>query len=221
MVAILDACLCLFDISRVLTGHQCPNNGHLEAECPYRQQCQANRRQDRIIDSANGGGILMTSNFTEHMGNSFCAQKCYLGILTTGDASGPTSAEAGLLHDMFRALTFGNALPVLTEAAWSEASLGKPAPYLSLVPIRQHHTYIPLIERWYFAKRGIKFAKNRVFFFDDGAFCKRPNPYPRAHAKTCDHSVPPRASHRAHRREQHTRPHQHWIQRSASLVPTA
>lgn len=96
-------CLCLFDIDRTLTGKQ-------DALSPT---CPGNRRFPGIVDTAYGtisqgvadylfqwtGVDLGIGHFTlsevgHSLNSTFCSLRaCYVGIVSTGDASGADSAE--------------------------------------------------------------------------------------------------------------------------------
>eukprot|EP00929_Paragymnodinium_shiwhaense_P014294 TRINITY_DN12219_c0_g1_i1.p1 TRINITY_DN12219_c0_g1~~TRINITY_DN12219_c0_g1_i1.p1 ORF type:complete len:567 (+),score=125.31 TRINITY_DN12219_c0_g1_i1:109-1809(+) len=77
-------CLCLFDVDRTLTGKQ--GDTH---------RCSKNRRDpSNIRDTAYGGGSLTLSEAGQDLHSTFCEQrKCYVGIVTAGDASGEDSRE--------------------------------------------------------------------------------------------------------------------------------
>ena len=173
MVRFADACLCLFDIDRTLTGRQCGRqyDDSLVEQCPEKRHCRDNQRQDRVVDWAYGGGTLMLSDLAQKVEQSFC-QECYIGIITAGDASGaPSSAEAGVIQSKLRTLPLGSKLPS-DASAWNEASDvlhsgGRLAPLLLHAKDGQKQSYVHKIVEWYFYHVGVQVAKHRVFFFDD------------------------------------------------------
>lgn len=78
-----QACLCIFDIDRTLTGKQ----GSAGAACPR------NRAVPGVWDSAYGGGTLTLSALaSEGISSTFCGS-CYLGVISAGFASGHNSAQ--------------------------------------------------------------------------------------------------------------------------------
>lgn len=78
-----QACLCIFDIDRTLTGKQ----GSAGPSCPR------NRAVPGVWDSAYGGGTLTLSALaSEGISSTFC-RSCYLGVISAGFASGHNSAQ--------------------------------------------------------------------------------------------------------------------------------
>ena len=152
-------CLCLFDVDRTLTGKQ-------------GKSCAGNVHHNDITDWAYGGGKLSTSALAEGLGDTFCGQQCYLGVLTAGDASGMKSAEATLLWRAMRTQSRGSALPADEAAAWMEASgvaRGATAPLIIHAGDGRKQDSVPAVLEWYAAHASVHFAKQNVFFFDDKA----------------------------------------------------
>ena len=173
MVRFSDACLCLFDIDRTLTGRQCSRqwDGKIQEMCPEKRTCRKNNRQDGVSDWAYGGGTLMLSELAMHLDETFCGRDCYVGVITAGDASGSQSAEARIILNKLRALPLGSKLPS-DASAWNEAedtqhATGRLAPLLMHAGDGQKQVYVPKILEWFFHNTGVMVQKHRVFFFDD------------------------------------------------------
>merc|ERR1712048_387798 len=99
------ACLCTFDVDRTLTGKQehteeCKPDANVVTECS---------------DDAYGHGNLTLSEVGQAIGNTFCAD-CFVGIVTAGWASGPSSCERKVLEEKL------NATGKLLSADWSGPS---------------------------------------------------------------------------------------------------
>ena len=155
-----STCLCLFDIDRTLTAKQWGSD-----HCPGVVQ------HPGIQDWAYGGGTFHTSALAGNLGATFC-HKCFFGVLTAGDASGATSAEATLLWSTLRSLPQGGSLPAVESQAYTEAGAAKAG---QLAPLILHagdgvkQNSVDVITRWYHEHAGVSFAKDRVYFFDDKA----------------------------------------------------
>ena len=165
---VLDPCLCVFSVDRTLTGKQCPNDGHLAADCQVGRLCRDNTIHHGVEDSAYGGGALMASLLVQRLDRTFCGRECRVGILA--EASAPGSAEASFLWQQMRTVRFGSELPNEAAASWNDlanAMHGSLAPFLANVPVSEKHKYVNQIERYYFQKVGLSFAPHRVFYFDD------------------------------------------------------
>ena len=80
-------CLCIFDIDRTLTASQAAARKGSHNQCPAAHSFD----HPYIKDTAyGGGGPLAFSEVGQHIENSFC--KCWLGIISTGDAAGEGSS---------------------------------------------------------------------------------------------------------------------------------
>lgn len=153
-------CLCLFDVDRTLTGK--PDRG---------RPCNITRRRG-VRDCAYGCTDLHTSALSEHLADTFCGRECFVGILSAGDVSGPSSDERTLLWSMLRALPHGSALPGDAASAWGEASRAAAGrrharPLLTSAWDRHKQRFVPSILDWYREHTGVRVAPGRVFFFDD------------------------------------------------------
>ena len=97
------ACLCIFDVDRTLTGKQ----GTAGNQCPNDKQIYG------IWDTAYSGGWLTISEAGQNLKNTFC-NKCYMGIVSAGMASGRNSQERTyllqnvLVGEPFQALLSSN-----------------------------------------------------------------------------------------------------------------
>ena len=80
-----EACLCIFDIDRTLTGKQ----GIVGSRCQ-------DNKETAIFDDAYGGGNLTLSQFSQTLSSTFC-NECFVGVISAGDAGrGETKEEATL-----------------------------------------------------------------------------------------------------------------------------
>ena len=144
-------CLCIFDIDRTLTGKQ-----------ERTDVCPANSIQAGVRDNAYGGGTLTLSQLAQAVQSTFCS-KCYLGIISAGDAAGGGSAERRVLHDRLKAGDSTGALP----DAWSAPGCGVTSPMVTSCADGQKQTAVPGIMRWYRDNAGAMIEDRNVHMFDD------------------------------------------------------
>ena len=149
-----DACLCVFDIDRTLTGKQ----GTAGSICP------ANQEVPGVWDAAYAGGWLALSAAGQGLQQTFC-NECYLGVISAGTASGPNSAERSyFLEHVLLSKPFRRLSRLAAQATqWSEN--GKVlSPLVLGWPDRQKQVALADIIAWY-ASQGITTSK--VNFFGD------------------------------------------------------
>lgn len=159
--AIWDApCLCIFDVDRTLTGSQgdtkdCPSNEVLDAS-----------------DSAYDGGKLTLSEVGQSRNETFCA-KCYLGVITAGDASGYNSQERQLIVEHLKA---GGG--TLLSDKWSGPSAhggGRRAckhgdattPLVTGCADMSKQNAVPDLVKWYEQNENVTIRRENVWLFDD------------------------------------------------------
>lgn len=152
-----EACLCIFDIDRTLTGKQ----GSAGAACPR------NKAVPGVWDQAYGGGTLTLSALaSEGISSTFC-DSCYLGVISAGHASGRNSPqrrhfERHVLrtkpHD--RLVKRNPRIMTWSSARWINS------PFV----LGQHdftkQTAVPRILQVY-RNNGIHINRNRVHYFGD------------------------------------------------------
>ena len=155
-----DACLCIFDVDRTLTARQ-----------GSQDRCQSTSRQPGVRDYAYGGGELQLSAVALHLSETACARSCYIGVLTAGDASGATSAEAQLLWRTFHGLPHGvGRTTTMGQTPWVMA--GTLGPHTASTPLviragdGQKQQWVPNILAYY-RRIGISISNDRIHFFDD------------------------------------------------------
>jgi len=153
-------CLCSFDVDRTLTGKQ---------EEP--KQCPQNQVLHGVGDTAYGGGQLTLSPLGQSIEDTFCA-KCYVAIVTAGDASGYESAERDVLVKKLGA--YGK----LESTSWTGPSLKHEArancsgvvvdsPLVLGCIDGTKHFAVASVVAWLEAARGVKIEKENVWHFDD------------------------------------------------------
>jgi len=142
--AVVQGCLCIFDVDRTLTGRQedtstCPGNAVIGG----------------IWDPAYSGGQLTLSDLGQGIQRTFCGG-CYLGIVSAGNAGGWDMRN--LLHARLQGR---GSLP----DAWSG-----PNPVTSPLVVGCHDGYKPTcvqgVINWY-RSHGIEVPRQEVYFFDD------------------------------------------------------
>lgn len=143
-------CLCVFDVDRTLTGKQSET-----------AQCPKNKVQPGIQDAAYGGGDLTLSELGQAVEQTEC-NKCYVGVVSAGGASGPGSKERGVLYDH---LSAGGKLPADRTSAWSQHPTVE-SPLVLIWPDGLKQQAVPMILAWY-AKKGVYVDDKDVYFFDD------------------------------------------------------
>eukprot|EP00933_Yihiella_yeosuensis_P051702 TRINITY_DN49691_c0_g1_i1.p1 TRINITY_DN49691_c0_g1~~TRINITY_DN49691_c0_g1_i1.p1 ORF type:complete len:672 (-),score=95.13 TRINITY_DN49691_c0_g1_i1:445-2460(-) len=151
-----DACLCVFDIDRTLTGKQ--GSAH---ECP------GNKEIKGIPDHAYGGGTLTLSALgVAGLESTFC-DACYLGIVSAGDASGDGSKERDYLIANVLLSKAHKALQEKTPNAsvWSYPD-NIDSPFVLTMADRRKQDAVEKIQDWY-NQQGISLANDRIHFFGD------------------------------------------------------
>lgn len=139
-----DACLCVLDVDRTLTGAQ----GQV-AMCPGNQLIQG------VPDFAFSGGELTLSEFGQSFGSTFCS-RCHLGIVSAGGVGGD-----GEKHELLLRLKGASVLP----RQWSVSS-SIDSPLVVGCPDPQKSTCVKGVFDWY-RRSGIVIPPHSVYFFDD------------------------------------------------------
>jgi len=153
-----DACLCVFDIDRTLTGKQSAT-----------AQCPENTVEWGLWDEAYGGGHATLSKLsTTGIQGTFCNQ-CYLGITSAGDGSGEDSpwnkyllehVMQGHVHDSFKSQH-------PDSARWSHG-MDVVSPYVLGQDNKRKQDAVEKVRQWYGeAPRGICIKPDNVYFFGD------------------------------------------------------
>jgi hypothetical protein len=144
------ACLCVFDIDRTLTGKQ-----------DEAWRCSGDEGFSNIYDTAYGGGDLVVSQALLNLDQTFCTE-CYLGVISTGDASGPGSAERDYMVKHLN--SFGK----LATEEWSvPGCTGTTSPIVTSCGDLVKWTAMPEIVSWYESNLNLSIAPDDVYFFDD------------------------------------------------------
>jgi len=154
-----DACLCVFDIDRTLTGKQ-----------EKTQECPRNRVVDPpVIDYGYGSGkATLSALAAEGINTTFCGQ-CHLGITSAGHGSGEGSpwntyildhVMRGPVHDAFVA-----AHP--ESKRWSHGT-DVHSPYVLGQGNRRKQEAVELVRQWFAAPgREVCIRPSSVYFFGD------------------------------------------------------
>jgi len=158
-VPAVTACLCIFDITRTLTGRQ----GKMGSECP------GNRIVPGVWDSSYfGGDLTLSSLAAAGINTTFCGS-CYLGVISAGVATG---AESDHRHYLTQYILRTPLLDKLASSApelmkWSMASQIV-SPFVLGQKDFTKHTAVPAILNVY-RKHGISIALQNVYYFGDRA----------------------------------------------------
>lgn len=148
-----EACLCVFDIDRTLTGKQgwapqCPKDGLVEG----------------VHDAAYAQGTLLLSELALNIGKSGCAN-CYKGIVTAGFASGDGSAERAKLL----ALLGGEGATKSTE--WQNINFVASTPVTSSLVVAavdgKKQESVASMLKWWRTSAEVPIKEENVYFFDD------------------------------------------------------
>eukprot|EP00931_Biecheleriopsis_adriatica_P107302 TRINITY_DN8164_c0_g1_i3.p1 TRINITY_DN8164_c0_g1~~TRINITY_DN8164_c0_g1_i3.p1 ORF type:complete len:314 (+),score=37.78 TRINITY_DN8164_c0_g1_i3:75-1016(+) len=150
-----DACLCVFDIDRTLTGRQ----GDV-------QTCPRNRIIDEYDHGYDGGKATLSALSQDGISQTAC-KDCYLGICSAGSGSGASSGwNKYILDNIMRNELQDNLTAMMPEMSiWSYGTDVR-SPYVLNQgnKIKQHA--VEGIRRWYEA-RNINISPNNVYFFGD------------------------------------------------------
>lgn len=149
-----DPCLCIFDFDRTLTAKQG------DRKCPGVEVI------DPIHDDAYGGGPLTLSALAKGLDQTFC-KKCYLGVISHGDAGGPNSQMRQRLLVM---LNMNKDQALRVPDLWSGTPNSKgdvTAPLVLKVDDSAKHRVAHGIRTWYGKNRGKSFTAAQTWFFDD------------------------------------------------------
>eukprot|EP00928_Gymnodinium_smaydae_P027222 TRINITY_DN21110_c0_g2_i1.p1 TRINITY_DN21110_c0_g2~~TRINITY_DN21110_c0_g2_i1.p1 ORF type:complete len:424 (+),score=50.05 TRINITY_DN21110_c0_g2_i1:58-1329(+) len=164
-------CLCAFDIDRTLTARQ--DNKQYFLKCPNTKIIPS------AYDSAFGGGHLTLSALSTLGLRKTACGACYVGIVSHGSARGDVEREAlieAIMTDPFEALLQNNS----DARRWSMGSNTWPVGRLGYGPGRIHSPLVirqgDMQKQWalegileWYASKGIKIERSRVWFFDDRA----------------------------------------------------
>ena len=149
-----QACLCVFDIDRTLTGKQGTAGN----------QCKGDK-EVHIWDTAYGGGWLTISGAGQSLQQTFC-DSCYLGVVSHGDASGYGSPERDyLLSNVLLSQPFSQLSASTPQAkvwSWKEVV----SPLVLGWPDKKKQFAVQDIVQWY-AQKGIAIPAAQVYFFGD------------------------------------------------------
>jgi len=147
-----SACLCVFDIDRTLTGKQ-----------DEASRCPGDEGFSNIYDSAYGGGDLVLSDALLKLDQTFCTE-CFIGVISTGDASGPGSKERDTVVKHLN--SFGK----LATDVWSvPGCTGLTSPIVTSCGDLVKWTAMPEVVSWYESNLHVSIAPSDVYFYDDKA----------------------------------------------------
>lgn len=142
----LEKCLCVFDVDRTLTAEQgnakCRQHGAVE--------------QSGVQDNAYSRGTLQFSQFIMNYKKSFC-NKCYNGMVSRGDASGPRSEEANRIKQR---------IPKAARLGYDDFKFGCKTAGPLILGCSPKAGAVGQIVGWYRGK-GINIPDTEVYFFDD------------------------------------------------------
>lgn len=159
----MGACLCVFDLDRTLTGEQ-----EKTSECPH------NTVINDCTDTAYTGGKLTLSEVGQTLEGTFCAeQKCYVGIVSTGDASGRDSSERKHMVDL---LTKGGGK--LVSSDWNGPSkdgenrrscqgITVTSPLVVGCADGSKQYAVESMIQWFRHEKNVDLLESNVWFFDD------------------------------------------------------
>mmetsp|Transcript_117587 Transcript_117587/g.279185 ORF Transcript_117587/g.279185 Transcript_117587/m.279185 type:complete len:428 (+) Transcript_117587:58-1341(+) len=153
-----DACLCVFDIDRTLTGAQ----GTAGGACPSNLEIQGVR--DDAYWPAYPGWLTI-SDLGQKLQETFC-NECFLGIVSHGDASGHGSPERDfILKNVLNSVPFRRLKREQPEASvWSSHTVS--SPLVLRWPDKLKQDAVSGIVRWY-GQKGVTIAPEKVHFFGD------------------------------------------------------
>lgn len=140
-----QACLCIFDIDRTLTGKQ----GSL-AKCP------GNKAVPGVVDPAFQGGEMVLSALGQGISTTFCGG-CHLGLVSAGAGGGP--AEKLVLENHLRG---ASAAPTW----WSGPGVVV-SPLVTGCSNPEKALCASGIVAWYRMNRHVDIPPTEVYFFDD------------------------------------------------------
>eukprot|EP00930_Biecheleria_cincta_P049136 TRINITY_DN34387_c0_g1_i1.p1 TRINITY_DN34387_c0_g1~~TRINITY_DN34387_c0_g1_i1.p1 ORF type:complete len:258 (-),score=36.39 TRINITY_DN34387_c0_g1_i1:248-988(-) len=154
-------CLCVFDVDRTLTGRQ-----DLIEVCPRNKVFPGVKDNGLFNGRPPYYGNFTASELLLGLSETFC-HKCYLGIASTGMASG--NNQKMLLLDLIGSALTHEAADLLPRS-WTKVKANKPSepPLVLWCQDKSKHLNVREIVRWY-AHRGVHFSSKDVFFFDDKA----------------------------------------------------
>lgn len=137
----------MFDVDRTLTGKQGSSS-----------QCPQDEVFPGVVDDSYDGGSLMLSGLGQHVLDTFCG-KCYIGIVTAGDAGGPRSKERSVILEQ-----------LTTERTLTDQWSGPDPVTSSLVTFaqdRKKQISVQGIVDWFRSQKNVTIANEDVHFFDD------------------------------------------------------
>lgn len=150
-----EACLCVFDIDRTLTGRQ----GSAGIDCPR------DKTVEGVWDAAYSGGVFTLSELSG-LSSTFCGS-CYLGVCSAGGASGSGSEERAYLEE--HVLVTGPqqqlAQRLPSAKAWSRSGQVD-SPFVVYQQDGTKQVAVQQIVSWY-GSNGIYIPPQRVHFFGD------------------------------------------------------
>lgn len=153
-----EACLCVFDIDRTLTGKQSDV-----------ESCPGNRVLSFHDAGYGGGNATLSALANEGINTTFC-NECLLGVTSAGHGSGEGSAwNDYLLNRILRGRRQDAFIAQHPESQrWSVVAAGVRSPYVLAQPNRRKQEAVELIRRWFGgAGRGLCIKPSSVFFFGD------------------------------------------------------
>eukprot|EP00929_Paragymnodinium_shiwhaense_P082765 TRINITY_DN4377_c0_g1_i4.p1 TRINITY_DN4377_c0_g1~~TRINITY_DN4377_c0_g1_i4.p1 ORF type:complete len:1192 (+),score=308.84 TRINITY_DN4377_c0_g1_i4:89-3664(+) len=160
----LDACLCVFDIDRTLTGAQdqvetCPRNRMIDG---VRDTAYDHVRKER----GSQPWLTLSALANEGLSSTFCGD-CYIGICSAGDAGGDGSKERTFLEEhVLRTGPFDKLAERVPEAKkWSHGNHVH-SPFVYGKGDKTKQDAVADIRRWYKGK-GVNIAAKNVYFFGD------------------------------------------------------
>jgi hypothetical protein len=178
-------CLCLFDVDRTLTSMQ----GAKSSTCPG-DQVFSTVPDPAYLPSGASPGPFTASEFALNIRNSFCGQKCHLGVISAGKMSGGGGAvdpEHGLITGLLSKSNGNAKMPAASKLSWAKFGSSTLAPFIWGTPATSKYQAVPTIQKYY-AQFGAKIDDDQVFFFDDIAENVKPWGSTRYHAHqiACD-----------------------------------
>lgn len=146
--ALLDNCLCLFDVDRTLTAMQSSSG----------EQCPSAMLVDGVFDPAFATGTLKLSEVSQNIQSTFCA-RCYRGVISAGSAGGDNSQERTEILNRL------GGIDATLSSTWSG-----PNPVVSPLVIGAPDGFKQDAARGvvnWFASQGVQISDSNVHFFDD------------------------------------------------------
>lgn len=158
-------CLCIFDVDRTLTAIQ-PEMINAKKQP---DDCKDVREYKGVKDSGYSGGTLRLSALALHLNSTFC-NKCFHGIVSSGQASGHNSPERLLLQND----VLGGLKMTLSDHWADTADDYKSANMQSLVagcPQGHKPALVQSVADWVRSKTAdsMEILDADVWFFDDRA----------------------------------------------------